>query len=77
MKQIKLQGKNGIGKFTLVDDEDYEYLNQWKWYYADGYARRLDSIDERRVIFAFADYHKDSLFFCKKGLDKCVSFDIV
>lgn len=30
------------GKFAIVDDEDYEHLMQWKWYYASiGYAVRL------------------------------------
>jgi hypothetical protein len=39
MKEIALVGKNGVGKFALVDDEDFEWLNQYRWYYdTDGYA---------------------------------------
>ena len=29
------------GKFALVDDGDYDWLNQWMWYYSkNGYAAR-------------------------------------
>jgi hypothetical protein len=50
MRQIPLSQ----GKFTIVDDEDFEYLNQWKWYYREsvrgsnlGYAIR--STDKKRM----------------------------
>lgn len=36
MKEIKLTQ----GKVVLVDDIDFDWLNQWKWYYDHGYARR-------------------------------------
>jgi len=38
MKKIELHGKYGTGKFALVDDEDFEKLNQYKWHvYKIGY----------------------------------------
>lgn len=37
MKQISIYG----GHFALVDDEDFEYLSQWKWHLTkNGYAQR-------------------------------------
>lgn len=36
MNQIKLSSD----KVALVDDEDFEYLSQFKWYDAHGYAAR-------------------------------------
>lgn len=31
------------GKFAIIDDRDFEWLNQWKWYCHHGYAVRNNS----------------------------------
>jgi len=50
MKKIPLTQ----GKFTLVDDDDYDYLSQWKWYATliDGtfYAERNGKLGEPTKI---------------------------
>lgn len=49
MKRIYLSGIMGSGKFVLVDDEDFEWLSQWKWNYdGKGYARRVQRIGLRK-----------------------------
>ncbi len=37
MKKIKISK----GEYTLVDNDNFDYLNKWKWkYHKDGYAVR-------------------------------------
>lgn len=36
MRKIKLSQ----GKYALVDNEDFDVISKYKWYYANGYAQR-------------------------------------
>ena len=38
MKSIELIGKNALGRFALVDDEDFERINAHRWSVSGGYA---------------------------------------
>ncbi len=53
MKQIPLKGKYGEGKFALVDDSDYEYLNQFNWHIhkkpKTSYVRRNKKLENGRM----------------------------
>lgn len=53
MKEIVLKSKKYGTLTVLVDDEDYDYLNQFKWHNdGKGYARRHNGKDKRpRCLF--------------------------
>ena len=41
MAHIRLHGHRGKGMFTVIDDEDYGYLSQFRWHLSSyGYATR-------------------------------------
>ena len=51
MKKINISTKTYPNTFTLVDDEDYDYLNQWKWYKnTNGYVARAFKKDNKKSI---------------------------
>ncbi len=44
MKEIKLT----MDKVAIIDDEDFEWLNHWRWGYSKGYAVRSVNINGKR-----------------------------
>ncbi len=61
MKQIKLNSKKHPNLFILVDDQDYDLLNQWTWsiavkprnFYAKRYMPNSQGIQKRIFIHRF------------------------
>jgi hypothetical protein len=46
MIKIPLHGKRGLGKFALIDDEDWDLVKDYKWYVGNGgYAKMFVRID--------------------------------
>lgn len=73
MKKLELSGKKGRGLFVLIDDEDFEKVNKWKWQLSNrGYASRPQWIKPRklnkqttiylhRLILSFPDLEVDHI----------------
>lgn len=49
MKKIDISSKRHPNTFAIIDDEDFEYLNQWKWYYHQGYAHRTLHLNSKKA----------------------------
>ena len=50
MREIQLHGKYGTGQYTIVDDEDFEELNKYKWNLNDkGFVIRVKNRDKIRM----------------------------
>lgn len=51
MRKIKLTGKYGQNKFTLVDNDDFELVNKFKWYLSGTYpVKSLGKRPNRKKI---------------------------
>lgn len=71
MKKIKLTQ----GKYALVDDEDFEFLNQWKWFVKENHGN-LYAVRQKYITHGVKNrkakrfyMHRQLLGFPKKQID--------
>ena len=51
MKTIKLLGEKGQGKLVIVDNNMFDYLNSFKWYFStNGYAATSKNVFMHRLV---------------------------
>jgi len=65
MKKIQLGGykRKRIAGYALVDDKDYDWLNQWQWQFDGRYVcRQKGSKENRKKIYMHREILK-----AKKG----------
>lgn len=66
MKKIYLSGKLGEGKFTLVDDENYDELNNYIWNLSNwGYVKRGWRSDDGKSRL------RDTIFMHRQVMQLC------
>ena len=67
MKKIDISTKTYPNTFTLVDNDLYDYLNQWKWHYDNGYAFRRSYFKDNGKL-KYVNVYMHDLIIEKNGL---------
>lgn len=55
VKKIELSSKKYVGYYALVDDEDYEWLNQWGW------NIKKNPVLNRDVLYSYRTFQKNKM----------------
>lgn len=50
MKVIAVHGRSGVTGETRVDDDDFDWLNQWRWHLSEGYVSRRDPLEPSKRV---------------------------
>lgn len=68
MKRIDISTEKYPNTFVMVDDEDFEYFNQWKWYCTShGYAARHFG---RKILYMHRIINKTPKGFLTDHIDR-------